>query len=72
MSLKVKEQVKALLAQEDIKLKDLAKILSEKTFKKYSPDSLSQKLRRGSLSYNEVLIIANLLGYSIKFEKQQG
>ena len=71
MEFRVREQVKVLLAQENKTLKDLSKLLSEKTGKTYSPDGLSQKLRRGSFSYNEVLIVAKLLGYKIQFIKEE-
>lgn len=70
MKLLVKEQIKTLLAQEGLMLKELAEILSQKTGKKCTPDSLSQKLRRGSLTYNETLLIAELLGYRIEFVKE--
>ena len=70
MKLRIHEQIKVLLAQEKLKLKDLAVMLSNKTGKTYSPDSISQKLRRGSLSYNETLDIADLLGYDIVFIKR--
>lgn len=70
MKLQVKEQIKTLLAQEDLKLKELAELISNKTGKKCTPDSLSQKLRRGSLTYNEALLIADLLGYKIAFIKE--
>lgn len=69
MKLQVKEQIKTLLAQEDVKLKELAKMISEKTGVSYSPDSISHKLRRGTLTYNETLLIAEILGYKIKFVK---
>lgn len=70
MKLQVREQIKALLAQENIKLKELAAMITEKTGKKCMPDSLSQKLRRGTLSYNETLEIAELLDYEIQFVKK--
>ncbi len=70
MKLQVREQIKALLAQENIKLKELAVMITEKTGKKCMPDSLSQKLRRGTLSYNETLEIAELLDYEIRFVKK--
>lgn len=70
MKLQAKEQIKTLLAQENIKLKDLAQILEEKTNKKCSPNALTQKLRRGTLNYNETLLIADILGYNIIFEKK--
>jgi hypothetical protein len=69
MKLKVKEQIKVLLSQEGIKQKDLAAILSKKTGHFYSATNLSQKLGRGSLTYNEFLEIADILGYEIKLEK---
>lgn len=70
MKLLVKEQIKTLLAQEGLMQKDLAEMISEHTGKKCTPDSLSQKLRRGTLTYNETLMIAELLGYKIKFVKE--
>lgn len=70
MKLLIKEQIKTLLAQEGIKLKELAEMISKKTGEKYSANSLSQKLRRGTLSYNETLEIADLLDYEIKFIKK--
>ncbi len=69
MKLLVKEQIKTLLAQEGLMLKELALMISEHTGKQCTPDSLSQKLRRGSLTYNETLMIAELLGYEISFNK---
>lgn len=71
MKLQVREQIKTLLAQEDVKLKELAVMITEKTGKKCASDSLSQKLRRGSLTYNETLMIAELLGYEIAFIKKK-
>ncbi len=69
MELFAREQVKVLLAQEVMTLKDLASILSRELGKKYTPDNLSQKLRKGTIPYNEMVIIAKILGYKIKFEK---
>lgn len=69
MKLYVKEQIKTLLAQEGLKIKDLAAIIETKTRKKCSANSLSQKLGRETLTYNETLMIAELLGYKIKFVK---
>jgi len=54
---------------ENIKLKDLAKLMTEKSNKKYTSDGLSHKLSRGRLTYDEMLIITEILGYEIKFEK---
>lgn len=70
MKLFVKEQIKTLLAQEGIKIKELAAIIEEKTGKKCSANSLSQKLGRETLTYNETLMIADLLDYDIAFIKR--
>lgn len=67
MSLKVREQIKSLLAEKGMTMKTLAELLSVKANKKYSLANLSAKLQRGSLTYNEVVVIANILGYDIKF-----
>ncbi len=63
-----KIQIKTLLAQRAVKLKDLAQLLTERTGKPYTPNGLTHKLSRGSITYNEVLQIADILGYKIRFE----
>lgn len=70
MKLNAKEVVKVLLSKECITQKELTKILSEKTGDKHTPDGLSRKLSRGTISYNEVALIADLLGYDIEFKKR--
>lgn len=71
MRLRVKEQVKVLLSQEGVKQKDLAQMLSAKTGHVYSATNLSQKLGRGTLTYNEVMTIAEILGYDVQYLKEQ-
>lgn len=70
MELFAREQVKVLLAQEVITLKDLATALGKELGKKYTPDNLSHKLREGTIPYNQMVIIAKILGYKIRFEKE--
>jgi len=69
MELLAREQIKILLAQERLNQKELATMITEKTGKICLPNSLSQKMRRGTLSYNEMLVIAEVLGYKIEFVK---
>lgn len=71
MELFAREQLKVLLAQEIMTLKDLAAALGKELGKEYSSDNLSQKLRSGSIRYNEMVIMARILGYKIKFEKSE-
>lgn len=70
MELFAREQIKVLLAQEIMTLKELARVLGKELGKEYNPDNLSHKLRTGTLRYNEMVIIAKILGYKIKFEKE--
>lgn len=70
MELFAREQIKVLLAQEIITLKELAIALGKELGKKYTADNLSQKLRTGTIRYNEIVIIAKILGYKLKFEKK--
>ena len=70
MRLDVKEQVKALLAQEGVKQKDLVEFLNKRGGS-YSAQTLSHRLGRGSLTYNEVMTIAEILGYDVQFVKEQ-
>ena len=70
MQMLVREQVKTLLAQEGIKMKDLAIKMEEISGRTYSLQNLSHRLRRGTLTYNEMLLIADNLGYEISFNKQ--
>ena len=69
MTVTSKNQVKMLMAREGVKLKDLAFKLTETTGKKYTPDGLSHKLARGRLTYDEMILISDLLGYEVSFTK---
>ncbi len=63
----IREDIKSLLAKENITLTELAKEISTKTNKKITVYSLSQKLLRDSMKYNDVKEILDCLGYEIEF-----
>lgn len=69
MNNRLKVQIKTLLAQEDLTLKQLVTMLGEKQNRYYEPSNFSHKIRRKTVSYEEMLDIAEVLGYRIKFEK---
>ena len=69
MNLRVREQIKSLLTANNVTMKEIAGILTEKTGKKCTLANLSSKLKRGTLTYNEVLIIIEYLNYHIEFIK---
>lgn len=66
----VREDIKILLAKEAITLTEVAKLLSEKTKKKFTVYGLSRRLIKGSLRYDEVKEIADCLGYEVDFKKK--
>lgn len=67
MQLQVKEQIKTLLAQKGKKQKDLVLKMSELMNSKYSSNSFSHKMKRGTITYTEMLVIAEILGYEVHF-----
>ena len=71
MRLKVKEQIKTLLSQEGVTQKELVKLLNDFFERKYTTTNLSQRLARGSFSYNEVMQVAEILGYDVQFIKEK-
>lgn len=64
-----RENIKSLLALENITLTEIAKEMTKRTGKSYSMHNLSQKLSRKTIKFEEVILIMDILGYNIKFEK---
>lgn len=64
---KIVNEIKNLANDRDITLKELAKRIGMLENKNYSLASLSQKLRNETISYREVKLIAQILGYKITF-----
>ena len=60
-----KEELKILLIQEKMKLNELAELISEKTGKLCKAHKLSQKIYYDSFRYNEIVDIADMLGYDV-------
>ncbi|MBQ8460265.1 LLM class flavin-dependent oxidoreductase [bacterium] len=65
----VKEDIKTLLVQSSWTLKDLAAEMTRRTGRVYSSPMLSQKLYRENLHYKEAKIIGEILGYTLRFDK---
>jgi transposase len=68
MKLSAKDLIKLILSKEDMTQKELAYILTNKIGKKYTQDGLSRKLNRDTITYREVALITDILGYEIKIE----
>ncbi len=65
-----KEFLTLLLVKENLSVTQLAKILTEQTGKKVYQQTLSSKLINGTLKFDEMIIICELLGYEISFDKK--
>ena len=60
-------EIKILAMERDLTLTQVASLLSEKLNKKYSLNNLSQKLRKETIPYREIKLIAEILNYDIRF-----
>jgi|InofroStandDraft_1065614.scaffolds.fasta_scaffold00001_256 hypothetical protein len=61
-------QIRVLLAQKKSSITKLAALIANRTGKNCSKQNLSNKLRKGTIRYDEMLVIADILGFEIKFE----
>lgn len=68
MRVNAREQIKLLLGTRGMTMTALANAITAKTGEKYTLSNLSARMRRGSLSYNEVLTICEILDYEIEFK----
>ena len=64
---KIVNEIKNLVMDRDMTLKQLAEMIGKVQNKNYSLASLSQKLRNETISYKEIKLIAELLDYKLKF-----
>ncbi len=60
-------ELKKILLDTNVNLTELAEALGKRLNKPYSMQNLSNKLRNETISHREMLIIADILGYDIKF-----
>ncbi|MBQ8460474.1 LLM class flavin-dependent oxidoreductase [bacterium] len=66
------EDLRILLVKEKMTITELAQLATEKSGKNYTVYGISQKLVRGSMKYDELKFLAEVLGYKINFEKISG
>ena len=60
-------EIKILAMERDLTLTQVASLLYEKLNKKYSLNNLSQKLRKETIPYIEIKLIAEILDYDVRF-----
>jgi len=69
--IKIRDQIKILLLQKGILMKDLVLEMGKRLNKKYSSENLSNKLRNETITYKEILLIADILGYKMNFSDKE-
>ena len=62
--------LKKVLLDVNISLTELAEALGKRLNKHYSLNNLSNKLRNETITHREMLIIADILGYDLKFVRR--
>ena len=67
----VKEDVKMLLAKESETMTSLAEKMSKKSSKVYTMKSISDKLARKTLRYEEFILILDVLGYEAEYKRKK-
>lgn len=63
------KDIRKLLLEENKTIKQLADMASQIAGKSITQYSISQKLNRNSMKYDEVQFLAGVLGYEIDFKK---
>ena len=63
-------ELKKILLDVNVSLTELAEALGKRLNKPYSLNNLSNKLRNETISHREMLIIADILGYDLKFVRK--
>ena len=66
----IRRKVKAMIVEQGYTMEKLAEELNNKYFTKESKANLSNKLKRGSLRYIDMLKIADVLGYSVEIKNK--
>ncbi len=63
----IANSLKKILLDENITLTEIAKALGNRSHKKYSMQNLSNKLHNETITYKDMFLIADILGYDLKF-----
>ena len=63
----IMKDLKKLLLDADVTLTELADALGKRYNKHYSVQNLSNKLNNETITHREMLVIADIIGYELKF-----
>lgn len=67
--MELRKEIRKFLLEQDMSLSELAKKLGEIRGGGGSVQNLSTRLGRGSITFKELEIILEILGYSVDFKK---
>ena len=67
----VRNELKYIMGKEAVTLTKMAQLMSEKTGRKYTVNSLSGKLLRQTISLSETCELLETIGYHIEFVKDE-
>lgn len=70
MKLTARELMKIILTRECLTQKELIELVNKKNKIIYNQPGLSRKLNKGTITYNEVVDILDVLGYEIDWKKK--
>lgn len=66
----LKEEIKGYIVSSGWSITRIAEELNKRNSSEYTMQNLSNKIRKESLKYSEVLQIADIIGYDIKWIKK--
>ncbi|ACL77260.1 hypothetical protein [Ruminiclostridium cellulolyticum] len=67
----IRNEIKSYIASSGWTLTDIVKIMNDKYELGTTTQNISNKLTRGTIKYTECKIIAQIIGYSISWEKEK-
>lgn len=69
-TMSIMNDLKKILLDVNVNLTELAEALSKRLNKPYSMQNLSNKLRNETITHREMILIADILGYDLKFVRK--
>ena len=66
----IMNDLKKILLDVNVNLTELAEALSKRLNKPYSMQNSSNKLRDETITHREMILIADILGYDLKFVRK--
>ena len=69
-TMSIMNDLKKILLDVNVNLTELAEALSKRLNKPYSMQNLSNKLRNETITRREMILIADILGYDLKFVRK--